>query len=158
MSVKICTVCKEEKGIDCFYFKDKLTGKLHAQCKSCYAEKRKLSKVQHYLKYREAYRERARLRKVRIKSLRQKQLYDFLEDKFCKICGNNDIRVLEFDHINPESKKFGIARAVNDGYAWELILEEVKKCRILCANCHRIRTAEQFGWRKSKELVRWPRS
>ena len=33
---------------------------------------------------------------------------------------------------------------------WNLILEEIKKCEVRCANCHRIKTANQFGFEKLK--------
>lgn len=68
--------------------------------------------------------------------------------KGCEHCGIDDIRVLDFDHLDPKLKSFSIARAINESYSWDKILEEIKKCRILCANCHRIRTAEQYNWRK----------
>lgn len=153
--MKTCSVCKHEKSLNDFYVKNKTLLRFHAQCKDCYKQKRKESMHMHYAKYGAAYRERARARRARIKQLRQEQLYTYLSDKRCELCGVEDMRVLDFDHIVGETKKFGIARAVNEGYAWELILEEIKKCRILCANCHRIRTAEQFGWKK---MARWPSS
>ncbi len=103
---------------------------------------------EHYAKYGDAYRERAKLRKRAMKQLRQNQLYTYLSDKRCEECGFDDIRVLDFDHTNPEEKRFSIARAINECYAWDEIVVEIKKCRILCSNCHRIRTAEQFNWRK----------
>lgn len=151
--MKICTVCGVEKPDKDFYLKNKEKGRLHSQCKQCYAAKRKIFMQEHYLKYGDAYRLRARARKGRLKKQRQEQLYGLLQGKSCERCGIDDMRVLDFDHIDSSTKKFSIARAVNDGYAWELIIEEIKKCRILCANCHRIRTAEQFGWRK---MARWP--
>lgn len=151
--MKTCSVCGVDKELKDYYFKNSKLGKLHAQCKNCYSEKRKLFRQEHYLKYGDAYRERARIRKQTVKKIRQEQLYDYLSDKQCEICGMGDLRVLDFDHVDPKSKKFSIARAVNDGTAWEIIAEEIKKCRILCANCHRIRTAEQFSWRK---MARWP--
>ena len=83
-----------------------------------------------------------------MKRLRQDQLYEYLAGKSCENCKFGDIRVLDFDHIDPATKRFSIARGINEAYAWEEILKEIKKCRILCSNCHRIRTAEQFNWRK----------
>ena len=32
------------------------------------------------------------------------------------------------------------------GQSKEAILEEIAKCDLICANCHRIRTAKQLGW------------
>jgi hypothetical protein len=146
--MKICSVCCEPKDEAEFYFKNRARGRLHAQCKICYANKRLKFMKEHYLKYGDDYRARARARKTAIKRLRQEQIVAYLKDKSCESCGFNDIRTLDFDHIDPATKRFGIARALNNCYSWEEILAEIKKCRILCANCHRIRTAEQFGWRK----------
>jgi hypothetical protein len=37
---------------------------------------------------------------------------------------------------------------VHQAYSWTSILAEINKCEIRCANCHRRRTALQFGWPK----------
>lgn len=79
----------------------------------------------------------------------------YLNDKECTVCGYKDIRALEFDHIDPKTKSFSIARAVTDGYSWEKILLEIQKCRIVCANCHKITTAKQYNWYR---MARWPSS
>tara|TARA_Y100000593_G_scaffold94859_1_gene196695 strand:+ start:11413 stop:11883 length:471 start_codon:yes stop_codon:yes gene_type:complete len=62
------------------------------------------------------------------------------EHKGCKV---NDPIMLDFDHIDRSTKKFGICQGVNRGIAWTTILEEIGKCQVLCANCHRERTARQ---------------
>jgi hypothetical protein len=50
--------------------------------------------------------------------------------------------VLEFDHLR--DKEFGIgAGLVQKG--WETILAEIEKCEVVCANCHRRRTAQRQG-------------
>ncbi len=128
--------------------RDQSRSRLHSQCKQCYKAKRELFYIEHYKKYGDTYRTRARIRKAAIKRLRQEQLIEYLADKSCERCGISDLRVLDFDHIDAASKKFGISRGITACYAWEEIVEEIKKCRILCANCHRIRTAEQQNWRK----------
>jgi hypothetical protein len=60
--------------------------------------------------------------------------------KGCVKCGYKEHPVaLEFNHINPELKKFNIASraAAIKSAAFK---EELAKCEILCANCHRIHT------------------
>lgn len=55
----------------------------------------------------------------------------------CCICGYNELPdALEFHHINPEDKEFGIA---SKGICRDLEkdLAEIKKCVLICANCHR---------------------
>lgn len=145
---KTCSKCNQTKDLAHFYLKDKITGRRHAQCKSCNRIARTLKYKVHYEKYGEQYRDRARKRKLKIKSERQKLLYQLLSGKVCEHCGYDDIRALEFDHIDPTLKSFGISRAINDCYAWDKILIEIKKCRVLCANCHKIRTAQQQNWSK----------
>lgn len=55
----------------------------------------------------------------------------------CEICGYNKcISALEFHHLNPQEKDFGIA---SKGYtrSIEINKKEVDKCILVCSNCHR---------------------
>ncbi len=64
----------------------------------------------------------------------------------CEICGLSDSRVLEFHHRDPKSKEFTIAIAYYNRVGIDKIMEEIKKCAILCANCHRVTHYEENGW------------
>ena len=65
----------------------------------------------------------------------------------CIECGELDILVLEFDHPDDVIKTKGISQIRKNGLLKDLIIE-LDKCVVLCANCHRRRTAKQFGsWR-----------
>lgn len=51
----------------------------------------------------------------------------------CQLCGyNRCISALHFHHINPYEKKFNISEKNN----WYDIEHELKKCILLCSNCH----------------------
>jgi len=64
-----------------------------------------------------------------------KRIRDKLKsDKECENCGREDF--LEFDHIDPKNKTFTIASSTNSAD----IVEESKKCRMLCIGCHRLHT------------------
>jgi 5-methylcytosine-specific restriction endonuclease McrA len=54
----------------------------------------------------------------------------------CEECGENHPACLDFHHINPKEKKFAIGR-IKDFLSWRGLKEEIAKCRVLCANCHR---------------------
>ena len=52
---------------------------------------------------------------------------------YCAKCGLDTPYVLEFHHINPNTKKFGVGMGRHSEKATE---EEIKKCVCLCRNCH----------------------
>lgn len=54
----------------------------------------------------------------------------------CQICGYDKcISALDFHHINPEEKSVEFNKNANR--SWATTREEIKKCILLCANCHR---------------------
>ncbi len=55
----------------------------------------------------------------------------------CKHCGYSKCKeALEFHHMNPNEKDFGLS-AHGNTHSWEKIKQELDKCILLCANCHR---------------------
>lgn len=60
----------------------------------------------------------------------------------CQACGESyHYSVMEYHHINPESKRFKLSAASSgnvSGLTKEMIDEEIAKCCLLCANCHRL--------------------
>jgi hypothetical protein len=69
-------------------------------------------------------------------------LLDYKKQLACTICGNDNFIVLEFHHPN-DDKEFNVSDMANTGFGKRRILKEVKKCDVLCANCHRIVTYEK---------------
>jgi hypothetical protein len=72
----------------------------------------------------------------------------YLKEHPCVDCGETDLLVLEFDHIRGE-KKSEISTLVHNTLSWEKVLEEIGKCEVRCANCHKRKTAAQFAWWKA---------
>jgi hypothetical protein len=72
-----------------------------------------------------------------------KAVVDALKNVPCTDCGvSYPSRVMEFDHLDPKDKKINISRAVGKTTTWasqRAVLEEIKKCQVVCANCHRLR-------------------
>ena len=56
----------------------------------------------------------------------------------CVVCSYDKLKAaLEFHHIDPTQKEFGISAAWSKSNAIEIIKEEMKKCIIVCNRCHR---------------------
>jgi hypothetical protein len=138
---KVCSTCNEVKPLEDFHKRTAAKDGRQSVCKDCNKSQRK------------AYYKTARGRAKNIltgkqnKFKLQSQVIEYLQKNSCVDCGESDIVVLEFDHIR--DKKYNISHMVRSGMAWSKVQEEISKCEVRCANCHRRRTAQQFGWLKS---------
>lgn len=91
-----------------------------------YKDKRKYSDRSEYLK-KAVIKRRRKLREMAIEYKGGK----------CSICGYSKcIAALDFHHINPSEKEFGISQK-GFSRSWDKVKTELDKCQILCANCHR---------------------
>ena len=69
----------------------------------------------------------------------------------CEVCGyNRCIEALEFHHINSSGKDFSISEK---GYtrSWNRVKEELDKCMLLCANCHRELHAQSAAFPRNRD-------
>lgn len=138
-SFKVCSICKENKSTT--EFNKKLSSKdgLQNVCRLCNSEQNK----KHYQNNLDKIKNRSKKRNRRVKPELQKILLPFLE-KGCAVCGEKDLVVLDFDHLR--DKKYNIAKLVSAVFSVKKVLSEIEKCQILCANCHRRKTAKDFNW------------
>lgn len=68
---------------------------------------------------------------------RQRYAKGLKEEGCCADCGEPDTVVLVFHHRKPSDKSFHIAEGMrNSNIPWKVVLAELEKCDILCANCH----------------------
>lgn len=127
--MKFCTKCKIEKDESEFNFKNKSLGKLSSNCKDC----QKIMKDNHYKNNRERYLKRNSERRI-------SYIQWFSEFKLtlkCEVCGENHPATLDFHHEDPNEKEYGISVMIHNTHHKDRILEEISKCKVLCANCHR---------------------
>lgn len=91
------------------------------------------------MKDRRTYADRAEYLKKAVAKRRKKirkMAVEHLGGK-CHLCGyDRSYEALDIHHKNPAIKSFGISQ---DGCtrSWEKVREEIKKCVLICANCHR---------------------
>ena len=115
-TIKICTDCKEIKNISEFY-----ASKTHSKGRMCYCKK--------------CFNKRCSERWI-------KRKIEAIEYKgsFCEKCNlninNTHYSVFEFHHLNPSEKDFDWSKLRLKSES--IIKNELDKCQLLCANCHRI--------------------
>ena len=133
---KRCARCHEFKSVDHFAWRRREKGQHDTYCRPC----RSAYGKEHYAAHRQRYIDQAHLQKQRLARERGAFLIEFFRTHPCSDCGERDPVVLEFDHIG--HKSFGISGAVR-GRNWQSVLDEIAKCEVVCANCHRRRTARR---------------
>lgn len=95
-------------------------------------EKRKEYRRKWYANNKESEKAYIKKRKLKLKKWFQK----YKEKLSCSNCGENHPSTIEFHHRFNDKEK-NVSLMVNDGYSVSKIMKEVRKCDILCANCHR---------------------
>ncbi len=62
-------------------------------------------------------------------------------------CGESDPIVLEFDHRDRIEKSECISILILNS-SWKRVELEIQKCDVLCANCHRRKSAVEFNYKR----------
>jgi len=141
-SSKLCSICgqsnKEFNKNVC-----KSDG-LQTHCTDC----NKLRSHNHYINNKQKYIERNKDRK----QLLLQYIFNWSREHGCIDCGEKDPIVLEFDHTG-DDKVRNVSEMVHRGNSLASIKNEINKCEVRCANCHRRKTAKDFDWYKSIDIL-----
>ena len=137
-----CGRCGELKAAAEFAWRRKARGQRDNYCRPC----RAAYKQEHYALNRERYVEAAVRRRKALAAERATFLVEYFVSHPCVDCGESDPVVLEFDHRG--DKAFNIAKGLRDR-SWEALIDEIAKCDVVCANCHRRRTAVRGGFARA---------
>ncbi len=112
-----CLRCKTVKNAQDFYTRS--NGHLHVECRACMKDR------------------------VNIRARKNKEIAINLLGGKCSKCGYNKCpAALDFHHLDRSSKEVGISNILTR--SMDRIKDELKKCIILCANCHRELEAESL--------------
>ena len=93
----------------------------------------------HYERNKQKYIDQTAARRLR----NRKYIRELKESGECVDCRIKDWRVLDYDHLPGTKKLFEISVAPERGYSIQKISDEIAKCELRCANCHRIITVER---------------
>lgn len=150
---KYCPKCSTTKNIEVFNKNKARDDGLCTYCKTCESEYKK----NYYLLKPEKWdikksnsraygaRPEIKTKVAKIRRWRREEI-DKLKTTGCTICGYNKcVWALDFHHIDPTTKKFRIANALSELKDLNKIKEEITKCELICANCHR-----ELHWNERK--------
>lgn len=84
--------------------------------------------------------EKRKAYKAKSRETNQRKVVEYLLSHHCVDCGESDMTVLEFDHVKG-IKRNNVSTLIKDGYSWKSVQQEIDKCEVRCANCHRRRTS-----------------
>jgi hypothetical protein len=140
-----CGLCNEFKPVSHFAWRRQKKGQRDNYCRPCRAAYHRA----HYLTNKQRYIDNAGDRRRRVVAENTEKMLVFLSTHPCVDCGETDPIVLEFDHI--ADKSFTIAAAMRFR-GWDAIEREMEQCEVVCANCHRRRTATRGGFARAAHL------
>lgn len=132
MKLKGCTICKKDLPKTKKYFatrKDRKSLCYQSSCRKCHKEYRR----KHYLNNKDKY-----IKKACAYNKKVFEWFKALREKLkCEKCGEDRHWVLDFHHNDPKTKDGSIGAMARKVGSKKRILEEIKKCKVLCSNCHR---------------------
>jgi hypothetical protein len=141
--MKVCGRCKSEKELIEFSTNKRKQDGKQSNCKDC---------VRQYdnAYYKNNSKRRTKTREKNSRSVVRNRIYvlSHLSTHPCVDCGEPDPVVLEFDHVR-ETKRHNISDMVKHSMSIKTIQLEIDKCEVRCANCHRRKTAKQFGYHEN---------
>ena len=142
MKSKICTKCDNRKTIRDFAWKNKAKGKRSSWCKECHAAYARALYSRPEQKAKVAVRIRAR--NFRVREEHRNRLASLKHNKQCMDCEKpHPYWRMHYDHRDPAIKRDDVGRLVNNVVSFDIVLEEIEKCDLVCANCHADRTYER---------------
>ncbi|HEX7017460.1 MAG TPA: hypothetical protein VF209_00955 [Patescibacteria group bacterium] len=143
---KQCSHCKQVLDLSEFNWKIKDV-KRAVHCRKCSREYIK----KHYDRNHQYYIDKARRRNKEVRELTLEFIGNYLQQHPCVDCGETNILVLDFDHKEKVNKSDDVSRMIKRKLSYKRLIEEIVKCDVRCANCHRIKTAkENNSWRLKK--------
>lgn len=143
-ATKRCSRCKEQFPLSSFYKNNSRKDGLGSQCRAC----TNLSSKEHYRRHKPDYLQRNK----RTRRRQRTAILDIKSSSPCTDCGQKfHPFIMEFDHREPETKVFPIGRL--GGRIGKQIRDEMKKCDLVCANCHKLRTFRRNQTRPEYSLA-----
>lgn len=128
---RVCRKCKLEKPIEQYSWYRIGEAARQTQCKGCANAAGKRNYQENAQRYKDLAAQRMKIARERLNDIKSKP---------CMDCGGVfHPYAMDFDHVRGE-KVDDISRMFRHRFAWAKIEEEIAKCDLVCATCHRLRT------------------
>ncbi|HEV2859937.1 MAG TPA: hypothetical protein VGX48_02920 [Pyrinomonadaceae bacterium] len=102
-------------------------------------EKQREAKRRYYARNKVLYFERNKRKRDELRRIIREA-----KQEPCADCGGNfPYFVMDLDHREECNKVIEVAQFVALNLSKEKLIEEIGKCDVVCANCHRVRTYER---------------
>ncbi len=88
------------------------------------------------MQYYHCNKEKRDKQKEKHRQSRKEWYHNLKEERGCEMCGEDEPVCLDFHHTSGD-KTASVGTLATGGYAKDTVLEEIEKCELLCANCHR---------------------
>ena len=145
MISRVCSKCGIEKDIEEFPLRSQFTERRQSYCKGC----KSIMHADWYQRHKDYQKANARKHTAGYRDALREYLWNYLLTHPCEQCGEKDPVVLEFHHMY--GKDMAISEMITRITRIEKLEEELKKCMVLCSNCHRRLTAKERGWFRGRK-------
>jgi transcription elongation factor Elf1 len=109
-------------------------------CISCKDENRRQWAVENRKTWSEQKRLYYQNKRNKLRNKFRIEIKDYVikykENNPCVICGESDLRCLQFHHKDAYTKRKTISELIRHGSSLNRLKEEINLCDVLCANCH----------------------
>lgn len=147
--MKTCYTCQTNKEENLFNKNKSKKDGLNNICRDC----SNLRSKKYYSDNKIHHRKVTQIRKLKFEKIIKEKIIDFLKKNPCVSCGESNLMVLDFDHLQDKTKN--VAQLITEGYSWENVKKEIDKCQVLCSNCHRIKThtdLKSYKWKAMQDM------
>ena len=150
LGIRVCRVCAKTKPLTEFPFRSLKRQTRQWICLLC----QRAYTNEWYTRNRKRQIARARIRRDHHGAELRSWVRAYLSDHPCVDCGETNVDLLDFDHLR--DKQANVSTLTHVAVSWDVLKQEIAKCEVRCANCHRRKTTRAIGSYRVRWLLQRP--
>lgn len=128
--MKFCKCCNQNKQFSEFNISNSKKDGLQTYCRTCSRERHRKD----YL-LKESRRNSVKESRDNHRKINNKLVNRYKSFCGCKFCGLKEVVCLDLHHLDPSLKEENVSVLVS--YSRTRLKDEIRKCIVVCSNCHR---------------------